>query len=131
MTDKTRDHEKRISDLEEKVKDFDIDRIFERDEFKLLIRRIESCEKNIYECSDKLLGLEVTIRDELKPDIKRIWDKLAELEAADEAMRVDIVAKVSHDEMAARLDEKADVGALDYLRESIEKLNELVNDFMN
>lgn len=29
------------------------------------------------------------------------------------------------------MEKKADVGALDYLRESIEKINELVNDFMN
>lgn len=75
--------------------------------------------------------LEVTCRDELKPDIKRIWEKLAELEAADEQMNIDIKIKVGKEEMELRLDEKADVGALDYLRESIEKLNELVNDFMN
>jgi hypothetical protein len=97
----------------------------------MLIRRVEQCEKNIFENTDRILKLEVTVRDELKPDIKRIWEKLAELEGADERMSMDIKMKVGKDEMEQRLDEKADVGALDYLRESIEKLNELVNDFMN
>jgi len=124
-------HEKRITKLEELVKEFDINKIFERDEFKMLIRRVEQCEKNIFENSDRVLKLEVSVRDELKPDIKRIWEKIAELEAADERMNMDIKIKVGKDEMEQRLDEKADVGALDYLRESIEKLNELVNDFMN
>ena len=39
--------------------------------------------------------------------------------------------KPSYEEMQAELEKKADLAALDYLRESIEKLNELVNDFMN
>ena len=33
--------------------------------------------------------------------------------------------------MQNELEKKADLAALDYLRESIEKLNELVNDFVN
>lgn len=39
--------------------------------------------------------------------------------------------KVSFDDLSMEMEKKADVGALDYLRESIEKINELVNDFMN
>ena len=124
-------HEKRITKLEALVAEFDVNKIIERDEFKMLFRRLETCEKNIFENSDRVLKLEVTNRDELKPDIKRIWEKIAELEAADEGMNMDIKMKVGKEEMELRLDEKADVGALDYLRESIEKLNELVNDFMN
>ena len=141
------DHDKYADGIREKLSDFNIritklenvegqaidyDELFDRDEFKSLKRQIQMVVDNTSVNAERLVALEnyneKTLRpllnEDFGPRIVGLEDQMALLEA-------DLTKKLDKAQLDAELEKKADVESLDYLRQGIEKVNEVVNDFMN
>ena len=64
------------------------------------------------------------LNEDFGPRIGGLEDQMALLEA-------DLTKKLDKAQLDVELEKKADIESLDYLRQGIEKVNEVVNDFMN